>query len=1810
MVVNQSHSAFGSGWNLAGLQEIYLNDRETALLVDGNGSELIFGNVNGEYQSPNEDFSTLEYIDETDFRGFRRTLKDKTVYEFAEVSVATPGGEQDIRYLLSSVEDRNSNRITYQYNKRGIIDLIQFPLGREVDFVIDENGSISEIITPGDRTTVLSHNSEGQLEEVQDPDGSVRNWTYSPNNLIETETTKLGATYTYSYEQDGRADTINRSGGSLETSEWTVKPNLTYGLRQNPGADVTDPGNAPIAYQVAEIIYTSPSFNDSQLDGINTYQYELSEDGQLESLSDEVGLVTERQNNSINPLGDREVDAEGNGVVYTYDDRGNVESIEYVGFQAVGQQQLTYDTEFNQLTSFIDEEGNITSYELDDRGNVIEQRQGFGTPEELVLTYTYNLQGQVATITDELDRTTSYTYNNFGLLEEILFPDGSTNRFDYDSAGNRTAFTDENGNTINYAYDELNRLETITNPEIDGVNGETIHEYDPAGNRISTTDANGNVTEFVYDMYGRLEREIAHLDEVVQGQEVDYIISYTYDAADNLITLEDGRNNSTTYTYDVRNRLKTETDPLSKITSYEYYDDNQLQQVTDRLGYTTSYEYDFRNRLIVETDALGQDTVYSYNAVSNLTDLTDRNGNTTLYRYDALNRQVEVEDAEDGIFTTVYDPKVGNISLTRDAEGNETSYTYDDRDRVATITDAEDGVTRFDYDPAGNLLTLTNEESNEIDYTYDALNRQTQIIDPQEGTTSMSYDLAGNLIEVEDALGNTTTTSYDKLNRIKSVENILGDTVTYQYNANGDIEQITDQEDRVTTYIYDELNRPVEVIDAQGQSTTTSYDVLQTDGSFATEITDPLGSITRSVFDEIYREIRLEENLGTANADLIYTTTFQYDNKENITGVTDANGGQTTYVYDELDRVTQITNADGGISSYTYDAIGNLLTFKDANNNSNGSNNTTTTYAYDGLNRLLQETDASGQNTFYQYDLVGNLIGMEDRNNNITRFEYDSANRQTKRMDPYGNEFKTEYDLFGNVIKETDELGRVIEYAYDPLNRLESATNPSNKQVTYSYDGVGNLIGMENELGQITGYEYDGINRQTKITNALGFSTTIEYANDTNTNQIVITETDAEGRIAKTHGDSRGRLIKTVNADNTSVEYTYDGNDNLLSVLDELGRTTTYSYDSLNRQTSVTTPEGYTTRTQYYRSGSASIPKEILAIVTPESDETDGSVGSGGTNGSVRTNATNGSIVTIADHLGNTRIHTYDERNLLVTEYDALNRTTTYTYDPEENLETVQDYLGNVTRYTYDSLNRLHLETAEGIRTRTYSYDRVGNLIQLVDRNGRTREFEYDNLDRQIEERWLNGSNIVNTIAYSYDDAHRLIGVNDGVARYTYQYDPAGRRTRESLNANGFISPVVLDYTYDRVGNLLSIMDTVAGVQLGVENYTYDNRNRLVEIAQSGNGVTSKTAVFSYDSASQLVGYDVSQIDDFGEFQQVFSTAQTFDLDGRLTNKSHTTAAGETLAYDYTFDEINRITQIASFHGETTFEYDSTNQLTSATSSFQEDESYTFDDTGNRTGEDIGPHNQLVNDGVYSYLYDNEGNRIQRTDRATGETTDYQWDYRNRLIQVQKSNADGEILSTANYQYDAFDHRLAKLVDEDGDGAFELIEGFVYKGSRQFELIEGLVYNGDAIHLVLTPTEIGQRYLYGPGVDLVLAEETVGEGVEFALTNHLNSVEFILDRDGQRINTIIYDSFGNVTSETNPDVDVRYGFTGRDLDEETGLDYYRARYYDPVVGRFLSEDPLGFVGGNPNLYGYVNNSPVNATDPSGLIPLPQSIKRD
>ncbi|MFM6630018.1 MAG: RHS repeat domain-containing protein, partial [Microcystis panniformis] len=127
------------------------------------------------------------------------------------------------------------------------------------------------------------------------------------------------------------------------------------------------------------------------------------------------------------------------------------------------------------------------------------------------------------------------------------------------------------------------------------------------------------------------------------------------------------------------------------------------------------------------------------------------------------------------------------------------------------------------------------------------------------------------------------------------------------------------------------------------------------------------------------------------------------------------------------------------------------------------------------------------------------------------------------------------------------------------------------------------------------------------------------------------------------------------------------------------------------------------------------------------------------------------------------------------------------------------------------------------------------------------------------------------------------------------------------------------------------------------------------------------------------------------------------------------------------------------------------------------------------------------------------------------------------------------------------------------------------------------------------------RYLHGAGVDQVLAQESAGN-VEWHLTDHLGTVRDLLNNSGAVVNHFVYDSFGQVISESNPAIDTRYLFTGREFDQEIGLYYYRTRYYDSTIGRFLSEDTIGFNSGGTNLYSYVLNSPTNLIDPNGTEP--------
>jgi RHS repeat-associated protein len=170
-----------------------------------------------------------------------------------------------------------------------------------------------------------------------------------------------------------------------------------------------------------------------------------------------------------------------------------------------------------------------------------------------------------------------------------------------------------------------------------------------------------------------------------------------------------------------------------------------------------------------------------------------------------------------------------------------------------------------------------------------------------------------------------------------------------------------------------------------------------------------------------------------------------------------------------------------------------------------------------------------------------------------------------------------------------------------------------------------------------------------------------------------------------------------------------------------------------------------------------------------------------------------------------------------------------------------------------------------------------------------------------------------------------------------------------------------------------------------------------------------------------------------------------------------------------------------------------------------------------------------------------------------------------------------------------FDRRIAKSVDADGEGTGEAV-------------VERYVLDGD--HIALTFDGDGnqtERFLHGTGIDEIIANENANGEVLWALADNQGSVRVLLDNDGNVVNQITYDAFGNITVESNPNVNFRFSYTGRELDPETGNYYYRTRFYDSLTGQFINQDTIGFAGGDSNLYRYVENNPVNYTDPFGLL---------
>ncbi len=367
---------------------------------------------------------------------------------------------------------------------------------------------------------------------------------------------------------------------------------------------------------------------------------------------------------------------------------------------------------------------------------------------------------------------------------------------------------------------------------------------------------------------------------------------------------------------------------------------------------------------------------------------------------------------------------------------------------------------------------------------------------------------------------------------------------------------------------------------------------------------------------------------------------------------------------------------------------------------------------------------------------------------------------------------------------------------------------------------------------------------------------------------------------------------------------------------------------------------------------------------------------------------------------------------------------------------------------------------------------------------------------------------------------------------------------------------VTLSYTYDPAGNRLSM----TGPE-GTTGCAYNPDGLLTTLTDPSSGSFG----FGYDALERLTS--ITRPNGVNDLLQ-------YDRAGELTSRVASLGSATLAESRYAYDPAGRRTSRTGLAGTSTYTYDAAGRLTGATypaASGLTDATYTYDPVGNRISANGTQYtydvaDRLTSDGTYTYAYDDSGNVTSRTDIATGAVTRFDWNAQHQLLAVH--HPDG---ATTTDAYDALGRRIG--VDAAGQTT-------------------GYVYDGANIHLEYDGGSLAAVYTTGLRADSVL-EMTRGGQSYYYLQDGLGSTTALTNATGSVVDSYRYDAFGNPVSTGT--VENPFTFTGREYDGEDGIYFYRARYYDPGTGRFLSEDPSPSF----NPYPYAGNDPVDFVDPSG-----------
>ncbi|WP_152425893.1 RHS repeat-associated core domain-containing protein [Paenibacillus shenyangensis] len=1027
---------------------------------------------------------------------------------------------------------------------------------------------------------------------------------------------------------------------------------------------------------------------------------------------------------------------------------------------------------------------------------------------------------------------------------------------------------------------------------------------------------------------------------------------------------------------------------------------------------------------------------------------------------------------------------------------------------------------------------------NQVDYTY--INDYTKYYDINQANggdrTLYRYSQTAHIKSSTATGGTEITNTYNGKHQLLSTEtkNAQGETSTTNYQ----------QFD--STYEYNPTK--IQTIQQDANGTVTRYkDITYADWGGTLAETDNLlesdynNADTKArhtinyTYDPTYH-LPLSKSWYQSDNKLI-SEQYSYNTSGRLQSTTNAAGEVTNYSYEsapsgpnQIQKVTETRKVRDGMNTSVTTTFGADYNYayptEQTQTLTNAGKNTQTvrqTMKYDsGTGLLTEQTDSDGRKTTTTYDALGRptrIVSPSITNLDGTVYAVEDQYAYTNRA------YSTEADSVNSGIL-TIRVDSIRQYT----NTATGATTILTRQSSY-YDGMGFLRVDETYNGTNgwtrSQYHPDDQGRAVYVIDPAGNTQTAAY--DAWGQQMEFT--DAQGNLFVNKAELTQHKAKrfAVAADQVAAYRSNPGNAAIqLNYVEQ-------SYDAYGHMIGMLAYQDGSARSQPIReSYTYDLVGNVLSYIDPNNNRNSSGV---------------------------TTVFTYDGLNRLTSVQDAMDQTSRYDYDGIGSLSkvTISDTTGqNETLYSkdYNELGQMTKKTDPSGNSTDLTYNQRGLNDQQTDRNGTVTNYQYDERGQRTVAtlKGTDGSTLQTKSIFGSDgnlltDRHELYLNGTKTATQTSTIDKLDRVTNLVSTANGYNAQ--LNVTYDPLDRIMSQKNSLNGNSL-FTNYGYD-KSRLTQVQTNGGQTrtTAKTANVQYDYTP------------LGQVRSI-----TFP----------TLSDGTTLRESMSYDLLNRLSRLTNTKGD---------QVLSVYN-------YQYDANGNTTG--IKEQVQSGAAQTSTYLYD-KLNRLTVVKRADGSETQYTYDLRGN----RKTMSDTQELpetEPASYTYD-LDDRLTSVTGSKGKIVIQYLSD-----ALRYQKVHGTVtthYGYDIRDQVVAEKTADHAFAYIRGDRTLVKKDQNNKKDYYYLYNGHGDVVQMVGTDGNLVNSYQYDEWGNIVKQKEL-ISNSFKYAGEAYDEENGLYYLKARYYDPTIGRFLNEDTYEGQITNPlsmNGYTYTHNNPLRYIDPSG-----------